>query len=57
MTLVLNAQGEICVFTKTGGAPISVDDIMKLVRVASKQVANTEKLMKTALDRNVNTTT
>lgn len=51
LTLTLNAQGEICIFSKVGGSPMSVDELMRCVKVASVRVKDFEQLVKTELDK------
>lgn len=46
MTLTLNAQREICVINKSGGMPLDVEDIMKVIRKGSRQVQEVDELIK-----------
>lgn len=38
LTLTLNPARELCVLAKAGGAPISVDELMRVVHVAEEKV-------------------
>lgn len=49
--MTLNAQREICVLTKAGGSPMSVDEIMRCVNLASKKVKEIDALLKEALQK------
>jgi hypothetical protein len=51
LTLTLNAQNEICVFTKAGGEPLSVKEIMRIVGIAKQKVKDIELVVKRALDK------
>merc|ERR1712232_699081 len=50
LSLTLNAQGEICIFSKVGGSPMGVDELMRCVKVASVRVKELEGLVKKELD-------
>lgn len=50
LSLTLNAQGEICIFSKVGGSPMGVDELMRCVNVASVRVKELEALVKKELD-------
>jgi exosome complex component RRP45 len=49
LVLTLNAQREICVLTKAGGSPMSLDGIMRLVTLASERVKDLEATVAGAL--------
>lgn len=38
MTVTLNAQRELCVLSKAGGSPLSVDELMRLVKLGAERV-------------------
>lgn len=50
MTITLNAQRELCVLSKAGGSPLSVDDVMDVVRVGVERVREVVKQMEEALE-------
>jgi exosome complex component RRP45 len=51
ITLTLNSQQEICVLTKSGGVPLSADDIMKTVMMGVQRVKEIDVKIKNALDK------
>ncbi|KDE06637.1 hypothetical protein, variant [Microbotryum lychnidis-dioicae p1A1 Lamole] len=51
LTLTLNAQQEICVLSKTGGAPLPADDIMKVVMIGTQRVKEVDAFIKKELER------
>ncbi|PLW19924.1 hypothetical protein PCANC_00411 [Puccinia coronata f. sp. avenae] len=46
ITLALNPQKEICVINKSGGVPLSIDEIMNVVKVGSQKVKDVDQLIK-----------
>lgn len=38
MTVTLNAQRELCVLSKAGGSPLSVDELMRVVKLGAERV-------------------
>lgn len=46
VTLALNPQKEICVVNKSGGVPLSIDEIMRVVKVGSQKVKEVDQLIK-----------
>lgn len=50
MTITLNAQRELCVLSKAGGSPLSVDDVMDVVRVGVERVRENVKTIEEALE-------
>ncbi|WAQ92386.1 hypothetical protein PtA15_16A294 [Puccinia triticina] len=46
ITLALNPQKEICVANKSGGVPLSIDEIMNVVKVGSQKVKEVDQLIK-----------
>ncbi|KAG8947957.1 hypothetical protein FRC04_010154 [Tulasnella sp. 424] len=48
--LALNAQKELCVMHKAGGMPMSVEEIMKCVRIGVERVKEVTKLVNDALE-------
>lgn len=51
MTLTVNSQQEICVVAKMGGVPMSGDEIMRVVMMASDKVKELDAVIKEALLR------
>ncbi|CEQ40002.1 SPOSA6832_01568 [Sporobolomyces salmonicolor] len=51
LTLTLNAQSEICVLSKQGGAPIDADEVMKAVQIGIERVKELDKVVADALER------
>lgn len=51
LSLTLNAQGEICIFSKVGGSPMAVDELMRCVKVASVRVKDFEQIVKRELEK------
>ncbi|SCV66961.1 BQ2448_5607 [Microbotryum intermedium] len=51
LTLTLNAQQEICVLSKAGGAPLPADDIMKVVMIGTQRVKEVDAFIKKELKR------
>lgn len=51
LTLTLNAQNEICVFNKAGGEALSVEEIMRIVGIAKKRVAEIDSTVRAALKK------
>ncbi|SCZ95803.1 BZ3500_MvSof-1268-A1-R1_Chr8-1g09808 [Microbotryum saponariae] len=51
LTLTLNAQQEICVLSKAGGAPLPADDIMKVVMIGTQRVKEVDAFIKKELER------
>lgn len=51
ITLTLNSQQEICVLTKSGGVPLSADDIMKTVMLGIQVVKEVDAKIKRALEK------
>ncbi|GAA6060546.1 hypothetical protein JCM10212_006910 [Sporobolomyces blumeae] len=51
LTLTLNAQSEICVLSKQGGAPISADEVMKCVGIGLERVKELDELVKASLEK------
>ncbi|GAA5929486.1 hypothetical protein JCM3775_002354 [Rhodotorula graminis] len=49
LTLALNAQSEICVLSKQGGAPLSADDVMKAVQIGVERVRQVDEVVVKAL--------
>ncbi|GAA5969999.1 hypothetical protein JCM11641_000227 [Rhodosporidiobolus odoratus] len=49
LTLTLNAQSEICVLSKQGGAPLPADEIMRVVMVGVERVKELEERVGRAL--------
>ncbi|GAA6026811.1 hypothetical protein JCM8097_005877 [Rhodosporidiobolus ruineniae] len=45
LTLTLNAQAEICVLSKQGGAPLPADDILRAVQIGSERVKELEEML------------
>lgn len=52
MTLALNPQKEICVVNKSGGVPLSIDEIMKVVKIGTQKVKEVDKYVKNLLAKN-----
>ncbi|GAA5824690.1 hypothetical protein JCM3770_000088 [Rhodotorula araucariae] len=50
LTLALNAQSEICVLSKQGGAPLAADDVMKAVQIAAERVKEVDEVVVRALE-------
>lgn len=48
--LALNAQKELCVMHKAGGMPMSVEEIMKCVRIGVERVKEVTKTVNDALE-------
>jgi exosome complex component RRP45 len=46
ITLALNPQKDICVINKSGGVPLSIDEIMNVVKVGSQKVKDVDQLIK-----------
>ncbi|KAH9441228.1 hypothetical protein MJO28_015794 [Puccinia striiformis f. sp. tritici] len=46
ITVALNPQKEICVVNKSGGVPLSIDEIMNVVKVGSQKVKEVDQLIK-----------
>ncbi|GAA6001171.1 hypothetical protein JCM10207_007443 [Rhodosporidiobolus poonsookiae] len=51
LTLTLNAQSEICVLSKQGGAPLAADDVMRAVTIGVERVRELEEMVVRALER------
>ncbi|BGP14064.1 hypothetical protein JCM10213_002359 [Rhodosporidiobolus nylandii] len=51
LTLTLNAQSEICVLSKQGGAPLPADEIMRAVTVGVERVKELEEIVVVALKK------
>ncbi|KAM0751188.1 ribosomal protein S5 domain 2-like protein [Meredithblackwellia eburnea MCA 4105] len=51
LTVTLNAQSEICVLSKVGGAPLSVEEVMRVVNVGAERVKALDGLVKEALEK------
>jgi exosome complex component RRP45 len=51
LTLTLNAQREICVLTKSGGAPMEADEILRVVNLAAQRVKEIDEAIKSALEQ------
>ncbi|GAA5973848.1 hypothetical protein JCM21900_006707 [Sporobolomyces salmonicolor] len=51
LTLTLNAQSEICVLSKQGGAPIDADEVMKAIQIGIERVKELDKVVADALER------
>ncbi|WWC98319.1 hypothetical protein V866_005210 [Kwoniella sp. B9012] len=51
LTVTMNAQREICVLSKAGGTPLSVEEIMGVVRVGVDKVRDMVKIMDEALEK------
>ncbi|KAI5479642.1 splicing factor 3B subunit 3 [Pseudohyphozyma bogoriensis] len=51
MTLTLNAQSEICVLTKAGGAPLDADEIMRVVMIGVGRVREVDEFIKKELEK------
>lgn len=51
LTLTLNAQGEICIFSKAGGSPIDLEELLRCVKVAAVRVQDFEQLVKLQLSK------
>ncbi|KIO28724.1 hypothetical protein M407DRAFT_242923 [Tulasnella calospora MUT 4182] len=48
--LALNAQKELCVMHKAGGMPLSVEEIMKCVKIGVERVREVSKMVNEALE-------
>ncbi|KAG8979607.1 hypothetical protein FRB90_008049, partial [Tulasnella sp. 427] len=48
--LALNAQKELCVMHKAGGMPMSVEEIMRCVRIGVERVKEVSRMVNDALD-------
>ncbi|CAH7669349.1 ribosomal protein S5 domain 2-type protein [Phakopsora pachyrhizi] len=51
MTLAINTQKEICVVNKSGGVPLEVDEIMRLVKIASVKVREIDELIRKTVEK------
>lgn len=51
LTVTLNSQQEICVLTKSGGVPLTADEIMKTVMMGAQKVKEIDAAIKGALER------
>jgi exosome complex component RRP45 len=49
LTLTLNAQRELCVLSKAGGTPLSVEELMKVVSIGVDVVREMTTEIETAL--------
>jgi exosome complex component RRP45 len=49
LTVVLNAQRELCVLQKAGGVPLAPDEIPKIVNVAVERAKELDKLVEARL--------
>lgn len=50
ISLALNAQKELCVLQKFGGLPLTVDEVLGVVRIAVARVKEIEVLVKSTLE-------
>lgn len=51
MTLTLNAQKEICVINKSGGMPLEVEEIMRVIRVGSQKAKEVDQHIKQQISK------
>ncbi|KAA1093484.1 hypothetical protein PGTUg99_021809 [Puccinia graminis f. sp. tritici] len=49
ITLALNPQKEICVVNKSGGVPLSIEEIMNVVKLGSQKVKQLDQLIKSLI--------
>ncbi|GAA5999306.1 exosome complex component RRP45 [Rhodotorula paludigena] len=50
LTLALNAQSEICVLSKQGGAPLAADDVLRAVTIGVERVREVDDKVRRALE-------